>query len=398
VRQRLILLGSGLALAAAAFVIFRPRPIPVDVAAAARGPLQATIDEEGETRVRDRFLIAAPVAGRLERIALDEGDAVQAGAVLARMHPLPLDRRAYAEGSARLEAAEAQKREADARVAQARAGLKQARRAAERARRLAAAGTISAEELDLAELTEATREKELEAALFAADAADHTVQAARAALLAPGSDDTVAVCGESQEPCIEIRSPVSGRVLRVREESERVVTVGAPLLEVGDPGRIEVVVDVLSTDAVKVQPGAAVLIEDWGGEQPLHARVRLVEPSGFTKVSALGVEEQRVNVLADLLDAPASLADGYRVEARIVVWESPEVLKIPASTLFRHGGQWSVFVVEAGRARRRAIEAGHRNAAEVEVLAGLNGGEPVVLHPSDLVADGARVSATAGGH
>jgi HlyD family secretion protein len=185
---------------------------------------------------------------------------------------------------------------------------------------------------------------------------------------------------------------VTGRVLRVIEESERVVPVGAPLLEIGDPRALEVVVDVLSADAVKVRPGADVVFEDWGGERTLEGRVRLVEPSGFTKVSALGVEEQRVNVIADFVEPPAMLADGYRLEARIVVWEGADVLTIPASALFRRGGTWEVFAVVDGRARRRGVTLGHRTPARVEVIGGLDAGDVVVLHPSDLVGDGTRVA------
>jgi HlyD family secretion protein len=380
------------ALGALALVVYlvRPTPIEVETATVVRGPLQVTVDEEGETRVRDRFVVAAPVPGRLDRITLDEGDSVGAGDVVARMNPQPLDPRTQAEAAARREAAEAAEREADARVEQARAALAQAEREAERARQLAVGGTISNEERERAELQETTRGKELEAALFAARAADHNVRAARAALLAPGTAGA-ATCDDGAEACLEIRAPVGGRVLRVLEESERVVNVGAPLLEIGDPTALEIIVDVLSTDAVKVRPGAAVLVEEWGGERPLRAHVRAVEPSGFTKVSALGVEEQRVNVLADFDDDPGRLGDGYRLEARIVVWEGTDVLKIPASALFRRGSDWHVFLVEKGRARRRAVEVGHGSALEFEVKSGLDEGATVIIHPSDLIEDGVKV-------
>jgi HlyD family secretion protein len=374
-------------------LIFRPAPVRVDVARAVRGPLQVTVDEEGKTRVRDRFVMAAPVAGRVERITLDEGDVVEPGTVAARIHPLPLDPRARAEATARLDAAQAEQRAADARVEQARAALEQARRAGNRARQLAAAGTLSAQEREQAELAETTQEKELEAATFAARAAVYNVEAARAALLAPtgNAEALVAPCGESDAACIALRSPIHGRVLRVPEESERVVAVGTPLIELGDPSALEVVVDVLSADAVKVHPGALMLIDDWGGPGTLRARVRLVEPAAFTKVSALGVEEQRVNVIADFLQPADSLGDGYRLEARIVVWESDDVLKIPSSALFRRGSVWNVFVAEGGRARRRALEIGHRSGLEVEVLQGIEPGETAILHPSDQIDDGVRV-------
>jgi HlyD family secretion protein len=294
---------------------------------------------------------------------------------------------------ARLDAAEAARREADVRVEHARAALEQALRTAGRARTLGAAGTIGREERELAELAETARRKELDAAAFAAQAAAYNLEAARAALIAPGGADNqamVAACEAEREGCIELRSPINGQVLRVLEESERVVAPGTALLELGDARGIEVVVDVLSVDAVKVKPGALMLIEEWGGEHPLEARVRVVEPSGFTKVSALGVEEQRVNIVADFI-GPTPLADGYRVEARIVVWEGEDVLMVPASAVFRRGDTWNVFVVEEGHARRRRVEVGQRSATAAQVHGGLTEGEVVVVHPSDQVDEGVRV-------
>jgi HlyD family secretion protein len=235
-------------------------------------------------------------------------------------------------------------------------------------------------------LNETTRQKELEAAEFTAHKADYEVRAAEAALLAASGQTD----GNS-DVAVELRAPISGSVLRVLEESERVVTVGTPLLELGDPEKLEIVIDILSTDAVPVRPQAPVLIEEWGGAGALQGRIRLVEPSGFTKISALGVEEQRVNVIADFVDDPGKLGDGYRIEARIVVWKGDNVLKIPSSALFRRRDAWNVFVVEGGRARRRAIEVGHRNPFEVEVLGGLQEGDLVVVHPSDTLDDGVRV-------
>lgn len=375
-------------------VYLRPAAVRVDVARATRGPMQVTVDEEGMTRVRDRFVITAPVAGRVERIPLHQGDLVQTGTLAARLYPAPLDPRTRAEASAHLESTQAAKRAADARVEQARAAAEQARRSAQRARRLRAAGTLSAEERELAELAEATADKELEAATFAARAADYDVQAARAALLAPGGEETalVATCVPGAGSCMELRSPITGRVLRVPHESERVVAAGEPLVELGDPTQMEIVVDVLSTDAVKVRAGAPVLVEDWGGEGTLHARVRLVEPSGVTKVSALGVEEQRVDVIADFTEVPTPLGDGFRLEARIVVWDADGILKVPSSALFRRGALWNVFVVDGGRARHRDVETGQRNSREVEILRGLKEGELVILHPSDEIGDGVRVT------
>jgi HlyD family secretion protein len=273
--------------------------------------------------------------------------------------------------------------------------LEQAQREGGRARHLGAKGTIAKEEREVAELEETARQKELEAATFAAKAAAYNVEASRAALMAPDSDSSqalVAACEAQPDQCIELRAPISGKILRVPDQSARVVAAGTPLLELGDPAALEIVVDVLSADAVKVQPGALMLIQEWGGAQPLEARVRLVEPSGFTKLSALGVEEQRVNVIGDLVTTPVPLADGYRVEAQIVAWEADDVLQIPSSAIFRRVSQWNVFILQAGRARRRTIEVGHRSAAAIEVLSGLDAGATVILHPSDQVDEGVRVA------
>jgi HlyD family secretion protein len=396
--SRSTLLGAAAALGVAALVVwlFRPAPVLVDVGSVERGTLVVTVDEEAETRVRERFAVAAPVTGRLERIALDEGDPVEAGTVVARVHPSPLDPRALAEAQARLEAALAMEHEAEARVHRAQAALKQARRSARRARELAAADALSDEARELAELEEITRAEELEAAEFGARAARFESRAARAVLLAAGeavdsSDGLVRPCGDRDSNCLELRSPVKGRVLRVLEESERIVAAGTPVIELGDPSAIEIVVDLLSSDAVKVKAGARVLIENWGGDEVLSGRVRLVEPSGFTKISALGVEEQRVNIIVDLPERPESLGDGYRLDTRIVVWEGDDILKIPSSALFRYGEAWSVFVVESGRARRRVIEIGRRSARYAELKDGLREGQLVILHPSDQVEDGVRV-------
>jgi HlyD family secretion protein len=375
-------------------LIFRPAPVRVDVGRVERGRLVVTVDEEGETRVRDRYVVTAPISGRVARITLEPGDPVQRGGVVARMNPLPLDPRTRAEAEARIAAAEASVREAQARMAQARAAYEQAQRTADRARQLGRQGTIGREELEQTVLAETARGKELEAAEFSLHAAVSTLEAARAALMAPGGDGTQALlagCEDGTPGCLELRSPVDGTVLRIPEKSERVVSAGTPLLELGDPRELEIVVDVLSTDAVAIRPGARMLVEEWGGGVPLDAHVRLVEPSGFTKLSALGVEEQRVNVIGDFDAPPAALGDGYRIEARIVVWERDNVLKVASSALFNRDGQWSVFILDGGRARRRPVEIGRRNAREAEVLSGLGEATPVVLHPSDQVDDGVRV-------
>lgn len=359
-----------------------PTPLEVETAPAERGPLEVTVDAEGVTRLRERFQVSAPVAGRLERMALREGDAVEVGAVIARITPAPLDPQAAAQARARLSAAQAALREAEARLQQARAASEQAERTAARLREVAAAGGLSAEALERAELERATTLREQQAAESRLRAAAAEVEAARAGLIA---------LAPARAEAVSVRAPAAGRVLRVYEPSERVVAAGTPLVEVGGAAGLEVVVDVLSSDAVRIPAGAPVRLLEWGGEGELAARVRLVEPSGFTKISALGVEEQRVNVIVDPLAAPAALGDGYRVEARIVVWQADDVLKVPTSALFRAGDAWTVFVVEDGRARLRPVRVGRRGATEAEVVAGLEAGEAVVVFPSDRVADGARV-------
>ncbi len=392
-RNQLLLAAAAVLAAGLAWVVFRSDPLRVDVAPVTVGPLRVTVDEEGETRVRQRYVVAAPTTGRVLRIELDEGDPVTEGELLATIEAVPLDPRDRAAAQARLEAAESNKSAADARVAQTRAAFQQARRSRDRAKRLHDAGTVSEEAFEQSELDLTRAEQDYEAARFAAEAAVHEVEAARAALIAaygsaPRAGDAEA-CGE--RPCVEVRAPVAGRVLRVHEESERIVTAGTPLVSLGNPQALEMVVDVLSTDAVRIQTGAEVEVHEWGGETPLRARVRRIEPSAFTKVSALGVEEQRVNVIADLLDEAPRLGDGYRVEARIVVWQGDGVLQVPASAIFRTGQAWGVFVVEDGLARRRPVALGQRGGEAAEIREGLDEGDTVILHPSDLLRDGARV-------
>lgn len=377
--KRIALTSLLLGTAALTALAFRPGRVPVETAAAARGPLRVTIEEEGETRVRHRFVISAPAAGRLERIGLDEGDPVEPGTVVARMTPLPLDPRGREQAEARLRAAEAAERESEARVGTARAAFDEAKRTQSRMERLAASELVPPDELDAARTDARTRASELEAARFRAEAAAFETRSARAALRESGA--------------LALRSPVRGRVLKVCEECERVVQAGSPLVELGDPADLEVVVDVLSGDAVHLRPGTEVLLRtsEEEGTPELRARVRTVEPSGFTKVSPLGVEEQRVNVIADPVDPPGAIGDRYRVEASLVLWQGKDVLKIPAGALFRNAGGWSVYVADEGRARLRGIRIGHRNPSEVEILAGLKPGETVVVHPGDQVKDGARI-------
>jgi HlyD family secretion protein len=381
---RRVLLWGGAGLAAAAFLAWtlRPTPVAVDVAAVERGPLRVTIDEEGHTRVRDRYIVVAPAAGRVARITLEEGAPVTRGMVVARLSAAPLDPRSREQAVARLRGAEDAGRAATAAVSESRAMLEQATRDRTRAESLFAKHLLAAAQREQAALAETTAVRRLEAADFAAQAAAHDVEQARA----------VVSTATSAGGTLGLVSPVNGRVLRIQERSERVVAAGTPLLELGDPTRLEIVVDLLSEDAVKVHPGDRVMVVDWGGERPLEAHVRRVEPSGFTKVSALGVEEQRVNIVGDLDETPPQLGDGYRVEAQVVLWEGT-ALKAPASALFQDGDQWRVFVARGGRVRSRPVQIGHRNPFEVEITGGLAAGDSVVRHPTDQLADGVRVVA-----
>jgi len=374
------------ALAALLVYALWPAAVPVETARAERGALRVTVDEEGETRAQDRFVVAAPVPGRLLRIALEEGDAVTRDQVVATIEPSPLSQREREEVLARVTAAEAARRQAEARLAHARADYEMAQTERQRGEQLARNGVISKQALDQVRTAERSASEELKAAQYAVQVAAAEIKVARAGLVGLEKQ------GEAQKP-VAVRSPVAGRVLHVTEESERVVGAGMPLLVLGDPKKIEVVVDVLSTDAVKIKPGAEMLLEGWGGEHPLRAKVRLVEPAGFTKISALGVEEKRVHVIGDFVDAPGPLGDAYRVEARIVVWAGEGVLKVPASAVFRKGEAWSTFTVEGGRARLRGIEIGHRSETEVEVLRGIEDGAEVIAHPPNQVRDRVRVRA-----
>jgi HlyD family secretion protein len=372
--------------------LFRPQPVAVDLAEASRGPLQASVSDDGETRVKDVFVVSAPVAGLMRRIELEAGDPVVADAtVVARIEPSDpafLDRRTEGEALAALRAAEAARAHAAAEVRRVEAELEFAQAELRRYEGLVARAAVSQNDLDAARRRGRTAEAALQESRAGLRVRESEVEQARARLQAPGGPRN-ADCA-----CVLVRSPVSGRVLRVLNESEGVVTAAAPLIEVGDPRRLEVVVDLLSTEAVRVSPGQKVLVEGWGGGQPLAAVVRRVEPFGFTKVSALGVEEQRVNVVIDFAGPEeqwSRLGHGFRVEPRILLWESEAVLRVPLSALFREGGDWRVFRDDAGRARATAVRVGHDNGLEVEVLEGLKPGDHVVVHPSDRVNDGARI-------
>lgn len=425
---------GGLAVVAGMVALFRPRPIAVDVATVQRGELAVTVVEEGKTRVRDRFVIAAPVAGRVQRITLEEGDRVEAGQVVAQLDPLPLNAEvqslvaqiqemqaersgvdtlrpkaaALSQAEAQVRATQAQVAEAQARVQEAAAQLTQARRDAQRAESLYADGAISRQDLEAAQLEVTTRNQTL-------DVTQRTLERTQAEVNA-AQDELQRLQAEQQDPDYllevydarirrleaeltdrldaaqrtEIRSPAAGQVLRIQQESQQFVEAGTPLLEVGNPGELELVVDVLSSDAARVSAGDRVWIEQWGGDRTLTGTVRRIEPSAFTEVSALGVEEQRVNVIVDLTEVPDSLGDQYRVEAQIVVWQANDVLKVPIGALFRCDPGWCVFTVQNGKAHRTPIELGQRNQQEAQVT-GLDAGDQVILHPAEGIQDGIQV-------
>lgn len=374
---------AGLGAAGLLALAFLPDPVPVDVASAQRGPLAITVDEDGETRARDRYVISAPVAGRVPRIDLREGDRVGAGQVVAQIWPLPLSARERDEQLARIAAADALSREARERVRHAAADHDQAVRELSRTEKLVKDGFVSPQAVEQAQVARTTSANELAAARFRARSVAADALAARAALMAIES--------AGPDAAVPLRSPVAGQILRVPERSERVVSPGTPLMIVGDPQALEIVVDVLSSEAVRIKPGMQVRLEGWGGPRALQATVRLVEPFAFTKVSALGVEEQRVHVIADFVDAPQGLGDAYRVEARIVLWSSPNALKIPSNALFRKSGGWAAFVADGRRARLRSVTPGHAGPLETEILEGLVPGDRVVLHPSNDITDGTRI-------
>jgi HlyD family secretion protein len=379
--------GRWIAAAAIAIVLLliirsmRPETFEVETAVAATGPFEVRLNEDGRTRAVDRYVVTSPVAGRLERITLREGEAVAAGDVVARIEPLPLDATTRAQLEAQLAGALARQRAAAATLAQAEAAVQQASRELERRRTLAAEGVMTAEIVEQYALAARLRQEERRAVAESAAASAADALALRAALIA---------ADPAARAAIAARAPGAGTVLRVPERSERIVAPGEPLLEIGDPAALEVIVDVLTADAVRVRPGMPALLEGWGGE-PLTATVRRVEPSAFTRVSALGVEEQRVYVILDLDSRPPELGDGYRVEASILVWAGENVLTVPAAALFRGHAGWRAFVVENGRVAMREVSAGERGGGRIQVLAGIAEGETVVLFPSDQLREGVRV-------
>jgi HlyD family secretion protein len=393
--RRLLLIALGLALTGAAVWTLWPKPVLVDVASVTRGLLEVTVDEEGRTRVRDIYVVSSPITGRVLRAPVHVGDAVVENqtvvALLQRLDPSLLDLRARRELEAGVEAARAATRLAEAEVRRAEASLEFARSDFARVSTLARSGTVSSQALDRARMQVDTSEAALASARAALEVRLRELGSASARLIEPGSGADEAAPSTC---CVEVKSPAAGEVLKLVQESERVVLNGTPLVEVGDPRALEIVVELLSTDAVRVEAGAPVHIDGWGGD-PLHGRVQRVESAGFTKVSALGVEEQRVRVIVDFTDPPnrwQRLGHDYRVVARITVWRADDVMIVPLGALFRQGGDWAVYVLERGRAALRRVSIGQRNNRFAQILEGLNEGETVVLHPGEAVAEHVRLA------
>ncbi len=388
---------AGLAVLAglALYFTFRTRPVPVDLAHVERGSLRVTVSDDGETRVREVYVVSAPLPGRVLRFQGDVGDPVTAGeTVLAHMLPTSpafLDVRTRSQLGASVEAAEAARDLASAEIGRIEAETVFARTELRRSEELAAEGTISVAALDRARKEARAADATLQTGRAALEMREHELATARAALISP-------LLAASSPPLhsngLPVRAPVSGSILRIFRESEGVVPAGTPLAEIGDPTDLEVVVDLLSSDAVLVSAGDEVRIERWGGDEPISGAVRRVEPYGVTKISALGIEEQRVNVIIDLTDPVEKwrrLGHGYKVEAQIVRWQEDDVLQVPIAALFRRGAAWAAFAVRDGRAQTVPVEVGETNGRMAQVLAGLDLDDVVVLYPSDRVTDGSLV-------
>jgi HlyD family secretion protein len=394
VLKRGIQLGLALGLCLGVWLLLRPEPIMVDAAAVTRGPMQITVDEEGVTRIRERYVVSAPLAGRLQRITLDPADPVRADeTIIATIEPTPpelLDPRAIARAEARVRGAGAALARASAVLERAQAEYELAERELARVARAFDSNAANQSELDEARTAERTASRSLDVAADERDIARFELDVARAALLyARGESPDDTASGR-----MHLTSPIDGAVLRVLRESVTVVAPGEPLIEVGDPRDLEIVIDVLSADGVRIDAGDRVVIDHWGGAEPLDARVRLVEPSAFTHVSALGIEEQRVNVIAEFVSPPEqrlSLGDRFRVEARIIIWETDNALLAPSSSVFRVDDGFAVFVVDDGVAELTPVAVGRRNGRVTQILGGLSPGDAVVLHPSDRLGPGSRI-------
>jgi HlyD family secretion protein len=380
----------GLAIIAAVVFGLKPKPVEVETGVVARAPLTVRVSEEGKTRIRNRYTIASPVAGRLRRVPLKAGDEVKANeTVITTIEPVVsplLEPRERAQAEAVVAGREAARERAAQALQAAQSTLRLAELERDRYRSIRREGSVSQAERDRVESEASIRAADVRGAEFALRAAEQDLAQARAVLERPAGSLTGNV--------VEVKSPVSGRVLKLMQESETIATPGLAIAEVGDPADLEIEAEILSRDAVAIRPGDEVSIEQWGGPVPLKARVRRVEPAAFTKISALGVEEQRVYVLCDPVDPPAeakALGDRFRVEVRVTVWHRDDVPVVPSGALFREGNAWKTFVFKDGRAKVIQLEAGRTDGHFTEVVSGLNVGDEVLLHPPDSVKDDTRV-------
>ncbi len=392
-KKKIAWMVGGLIVLALLVWAFMPRATEVEVASVTQGRFERSVQEDGKTRLRDRYVVSTPLAGRVARITLRQGDSVERDAMVATLWPLVpalLDERARDQQNAHVGTLEASVSRAKANVGRAMAALDQARAELKRNEALAKEGFVSPNQNETGRLTVRLREQELESARQEESGARHELDQSRIALRQYSSGSTGA-----QQRAWQIKAPVSGKILKIQQQSEGIVQAGTPLMELGDPSQLEVVVDVLTEDAAQIRPGTPVQLSNWGGPETLEGRVRLIEPAAFTKVSALGVEEQRVNAVIDITSAPdkrATLGDGFKVDVRVLVQVVENAVKVPVSALFPVGARSALFVVEGGRARQREIEVAARNGVEAWVKTGLAPGTPVIVYPPTALKDGARVT------
>lgn len=392
-KKKIAWMVGGLIVLALLVWAFMPRATEVEVASVTQGRFERSVQEDGKTRLRDRYVVSTPLAGRVARITLRQGDSVERDAMVATLWPLVpalLDERARDQQNAHVGTLEASVSRAKANVGRAMAALDQARAELKRNEALAKEGFVSPNQNETGRLTVRLREQELESARQEESGARHELDQSRIALRQYSSGSTGA-----QQRAWQIKAPVSGKILKIQQQSEGIVQAGTPLMELGNPSQLEVVVDVLTEDAAQIRPGTPVQLSNWGGPETLEGRVRLIEPAAFTKVSALGVEEQRVNAVIDITSAPdkrATLGDGFKVDVRVLVQVVESAVKVPVSALFPVGGRSALFVVEGGRARQREIEVAARNGVEAWVKTGLAPGTPVIVYPPTALKDGARVT------
>lgn len=391
-KTRLVMGGVGAAVLAAMVWAFMPAPAEVEVASVGQGRFERAVQDDGKTRLRERYLVSTPLTGRVARIELKQGDVVTRDAVLASVWPVApalLDARARSEQQARIGAMEASVARARANVGRSLAALEQARAELKRSETLAQQGYVSPNQNETGRLNVRLREKELESARQEEDATRHELEQSRAAL-----KQFSQTTSEGPQRAFSIKAPVSGKVLKILQQSEGIVSAGTPLMELGDPSQLEVVVDVLTEDAAQIKPGTPVRLMNWGGPEQLNGQVRLVEPAAFTKVSALGVEEQRVNTVIDITSPPESwraLGDGFKVDVRVLVQMVENAVMVPVSALFPVGARSALFIVDAGRVRQQEVEVAARNGVQAWIRTGLQPGTKVVVYPDSALRDGDRV-------